>query len=96
MSCLHTLNKATAQQALLERCLESMSEQDALVLIEDGVYWAALAHSPLQTLGKPVYALATDLSARGLELDLQSNIQAISDSRFVELCCQHSKTLGWF
>ena len=94
---LHIFNQATHHQSTLKTMLAAVSEGDAIILIEDGVYWAQAACSaPLQNLTVKTYALTPDVSARGLQSRLDGTIELVDDQGFVALCCEHSKTLSWF
>ncbi|MFC6673089.1 sulfurtransferase complex subunit TusB [Marinobacterium aestuariivivens] len=93
---LHTLNRAASNQALIDDCLAALVDGDALLLLEDGVYCALEARPlPLPT-GVRCYALAADVSARGLDGRLASAIEVIDDADFVRLCCEHERVLSWF
>ncbi len=84
----------------LQSCLQHAPAGSALLLIENGVY-AALANSqiagqpiPFQQLYK-VYALQEDLAARGLLLQVLSEIAVIDYDGFVELTLQHEQIINW-
>lgn len=91
---LHTVNKI----AVLERCLALTSEQDSVLLIEDGVY-AVLKHNSglWESSDKKLslYALESDLAARGISDKMPSFFQAVSWEKFVELTLEHHKVVSW-
>jgi tRNA 2-thiouridine synthesizing protein B len=93
MSTLHTVNKTAANDAL-EACLRVASNGDSLLLIEDGVYQASqLVQHPLASTLQ-LYALEEDIAARGLSLP--ATITPIGYAQFVELVCQHQRSVSWF
>ncbi|MCW8884882.1 MAG: sulfurtransferase complex subunit TusB [Motiliproteus sp.] len=96
---LHTVNKSPHTSNCLQSCLRTLSDQDALLLIEDGVY-AADNHYANQTeaLGEEItlYVLKADVDARGLQNRLSSRFQVIDDAAFVDLCVQYPKTQSWY
>ena len=63
---LHTINKTGAA---VTRCLDVLDENDAILLLEDGVYLLQ-DHGALQNLPEAikVFALSDDLSARGIAI----------------------------
>ena len=89
MNTLHTINK-TGQP--LELCLRSASEQDAILLIEDGVYVLLNQHEQLSHFN--VYVLGPDAAARGI--NPQQPVTTINYEGFVTLTTQYQKTLSWF
>ncbi|NVK21573.1 MAG: sulfurtransferase complex subunit TusB [Kangiellaceae bacterium] len=91
MKSLFILNNPTK----LDACLNAMSTQDGLLLIEDAVI--ATHHSGLSCV---TYALEEDLIARGLSQLVKqhlvnSNIKIIDYTQFVELTLQYDKTVSW-
>ncbi len=98
-SILHTVNKSPFSQTTLAECLERRNENDAILLLEDGVY-AALSTQPYAEKIKQVkhcYALEHDIKARGLSgQTLLSNIQLINDEKFLQLSIEHSLTQSWY
>ncbi|KEA61884.1 hypothetical protein ADIMK_4031 [Marinobacterium lacunae] len=71
-----------------------MDEQDSLLLIEDGVYWALPAYSDqLASIPGRVFALEADIRSRGVG---NSTLECIDDSGFVQLCVSHHKVVSWF
>ena len=92
MSILHTLNKAE----LLPLGRRAMQSGDSLVLIENGVYLAVTSQDPPWPEQVQVYALESDLSARGLAGRIQPGIKVLSMSSLVSLCCNHDRVINWF
>ena len=98
---LHTVNKSPFSQNTLRSCLRVVSNEDSVVLIEDGVY-AALDDSSCSELIKnalqrvAVYSLLPDLKARGIEQRIIHGIQTIDYNDFVSLTEKHACVQSWF
>ncbi|UIP28210.1 sulfurtransferase complex subunit TusB [Photobacterium sp. TLY01] len=70
---------------------------DEILLLQDGVV-AATAPGQLEsvlTQGVAVYALDTDLLARGLAGRVVSEVEVIDHNRFVELTVCHPNCMKW-
>ena len=93
MSTLHTVNKTAADDALAA-CLRVASSGDSLLLIEDGVYQAATLALHPQAQALKLFALQEDTDARGI--NLPSAVTPIDYTQFVELACQHARSVSWF
>ncbi len=89
MKNLHTLNK-TGQP--LELCLRSINPEDAIILIEDGVYNLLTASERLNTC--TVYVLHPDAMARGVKYP--EPFTSIDYIEFVKLTSQYDKVLSWY
>ena len=83
---LHTINKP----GVLASCFDLISEKDAVVLLEDGIYLSN------QTIPGKAYAIEADLRARGIKIRASSRIEMIDYCRFVELTIEARKTCSWF
>lgn len=101
ISTLHTVNKSPFQSNLLIDCLSVAQPPQSIVLLEDGVY-GVLSSSPADekltkfiNAGGKVFALDSDLAARGINAD-SDKIISLSYSRFVELCTQHNPIQSWY
>jgi tRNA 2-thiouridine synthesizing protein B len=101
---LHTVNKSPSSSQVLLCALRTAMGGDSILLIEDGVY-AALQNAHTQTLINgiapdiQIYALQEDLVARGLLGEgaaLITRIRPVNYRGFVELSCEHGRTLSWF
>lgn len=95
---LHIVNKSPYSNPALASCLRLISRDDALLLIEDGVYVGLGEAAELEALDEavPVYALVPDLAARGVLNALAPRIKAIEDRAFVELTLTYPKSQSWF
>ncbi len=97
---LHTVNASPARGGL-DICLRYVDEDDALVLLEDGVYAATAGawRHRLDTLidgGTPVYAIKADVDARGLTDRLIQGVQVVDYRGFVNLCANYKSVKSWF
>lgn len=96
MSVLHTIARSP-RSALLNSCQPTLAQSDALLLLEDGVYYCldgqALASLPK---GCRVFALREDVRARGLADKLPAAVERVSTKKFVALCCDFDKVVNWF
>ncbi|MCG8314607.1 MAG: sulfurtransferase complex subunit TusB [Pseudomonadales bacterium] len=103
MSTCHIVHKDPHQSTAFEHCVKTISANDAIVLIENGVYSLLNKHwiDTFKQLdsANTCYVLTPDIEARGLLNKVKSlNIQPIKfiDYReFVELCAQHQRTASW-
>lgn len=87
MATLHIVNKAAA----LASCVPLAAENDAMLLIEDGVY--AARHHP--HVPGPCYVLDSDLAARGLSERVDARFEVISYAGFVDLVERHQPIVTW-
>ncbi|WP_317928796.1 sulfurtransferase complex subunit TusB [Halioxenophilus sp. WMMB6] len=96
---LHILSHSPTGAGYIEECLSLLTAEDALLLINDGVYTAS-AQSPfaghLQGCNCPLYALASDVKARGLENHLLNNIQLVDYEAWVELVAKYPRNMSWY
>lgn len=87
---LHILNK-TPEHPRFRECLGMLGPDDALALSENGV----LALAGGQPFGlERVYALRTDLSARGLSAT-GATVQPIDYPDLVELTLEAKRVISW-
>ncbi len=96
MTSLHTINKAPSSQ-LLETCSQTLSDGDAIIFIEDGVYHVQ-SSSLLDGVSKEInlFVLREDLSARGLQDDSSGRTDSVGYRGFVKLCTEYDKVISWF
>lgn len=87
---LHLIQKSPFQNSAFADCLNIIDSDDTILLMQDGIY--ALLHPLLQTTNNPIFALDTDLLARGII----TNFKTINYQELVSLCCQHKQTISWF
>lgn len=87
MAVLHLVNRSAA----LPDCLRMAADDDAIVLIENGVYGAVAGAAP----ERPVHALAVDVAARGLRERLGPGVAVVDDAGFVALVEAHAPVVTW-
>lgn len=95
---LHIVTK-NAPHDSFHRAINSASYHDSILLMGDGVYASGMENALSELMGstaKAVYALAPDCEARGMLKRLPANIIAASDEDFVDLVCEHDKSITWY
>jgi tRNA 2-thiouridine synthesizing protein B len=90
---LHTINKSPFQNSALENCLRLAREGDVILLLEDGVYAAAVGTVKSSLIEQAVrrhavYAIEADLKARGLD-KLVKEVRIAGYGDFVDLVEKH-------
>lgn len=94
---LHILNRSPASSRVPLDALRAMSDNDCLLLIEDGVYGAVTPLADVfAAIEGRVFALKDDLSARGLTNKHSDTIRPVDMEGFVALTEQASQTLSWY
>jgi len=87
MTALHSVHSAAA----LAACLVRATDNDAVILLDDGVY-AALSDQAVPVL----YVLSEDLAARGLSVGHVVAGKVITMKEFVALTVLHTPIVAWF
>jgi tRNA 2-thiouridine synthesizing protein B len=101
MSDLHTVNKSPYEKNSLDSCLRFSKAGSSILLIEDGVYAAmkgAAAESKINSAmaDKKVYALGSDLKARGVMEDrIIDGVEIVDYAGFVDLVEANDKVQAW-
>jgi tRNA 2-thiouridine synthesizing protein B len=101
MSTLHTINKSPFDRNSFGSCMRVISDNDAILFIEDGVYAATSGTSfsdavKAATNSHTVYVLGPDLNARGMSDDgIVDGINVVDYEGFVDLVAEHDKTNSW-
>jgi len=90
---LHTINKSPFQNSALENCLRLARNGDVILLLEDGVYAAAVGTVKSSLIEQAVrrhavYAIEADLKARGLD-KLIKEVRIAGYGDFVDLVEKH-------
>ena len=104
---LHTVNKSAFDSSALGDCLAVVSQNDAVLLIENGVYGALNNSSStfalienikrLSSNGTRFYVLQADCDARGLNsTTLLSTFTTTDDAGFVALAAEASAIQSWY
>ncbi|BCN25266.1 sulfurtransferase complex subunit TusB [Vibrio alfacsensis] len=89
---LHIIKSVTA----LNDATAFYSEQDAVLLVEDAIYAANPQHQAFTLVKGPlVYALQSDVEARGMSNRISPSIEVVNYSGFVELTVKQAKSLTW-
>ena len=102
-STLHTLNKTAQDYALNLRLSQTISDNDEVILIEDGVYQCLTLFTTQNTehdsawpiLSKSIYALKDDALARGIPMTTEGII-FVSYEEFVQFSLSHKKVISWY
>lgn len=102
MGILHTVNKSSFTHSTLKSCIAVCANDDALLLMEDGVF-GGISSSPDATAllglinrGIHIYALSGDVNARGIRKKLCEQIKIIDYDDFVELTLEHNCVQSWY
>ena len=97
---LHTVNKSPFSDRSFIECLRFCTNNCAILLLEDGVYAGQLNTEFSGMINQypdiNFYALAADVTARGLQTTLHHNIKIIDDAAFVELVVNHHSVQSWY
>ena len=89
---LHIIKTVSA----LEDAVAMFSEQDDILLIEDAVYAANPQHQAFHHVkSAAVFALESDIQARGMGNRISPSVVVVSYSGFVELTVKQDKSLTW-
>jgi len=97
---LHTVNKSPFERNSLDSCLEHAKKGHAVLLIEDGVYAAMKGTAAAQKLAEAgknveVFALQSDVDARGMKGRLMDGIKLVDYGGFVDLVTKHERVQSW-
>ena len=98
---LHIISKSPFKHDAFVSAMRALSENDAVLLIEDGVYAAQnIAELSSAIIAAPTavefYALAADLQARGIQGLVNPAIAQVDDFDFVKLTENHTPCISWF
>jgi len=104
---LHTVNKSAFDHSALGDCLRVAAQNDAVLLIENGVYGALNSSQSetdysqrikqLSASGTRFYVLRADCEARGLDDSaLLPAFQTTDDAGFVALAAEASAIQSWY
>ncbi len=97
---LHTINKTSAHLQLNAELATALSSDDAILLIEDGVYQMMDLHvAPEGHWSRKcgtIYALKDDVCARGIEPSQSETVTLASYADYVALCAAYDKVINWY
>ena len=93
---LHKVARSPFDSTALQRCLRRISDQDAILLLQDAVYAAFSDNEVTEALRAlpQVYLLKDDVDARGITNRLY-NAKLVGYPEFVQLCAQYNKVISW-
>jgi tRNA 2-thiouridine synthesizing protein B len=100
MADLYTVNKSPFEKNSLEQAIRLSGDGASILLIEDGVY-GAMAGTAAEGLvkgasGKKIYALQSDVKARGIAEDrLIDGVELVDYAGFVDLVEANDKVQAW-
>lgn len=97
---LHIVYQSPSESQALANCLAVCKAEDAILLIENGVFCALrdstsghqLTHCAAH---KKIFVLAPHAVERGISLRLMNNIYLIDFGGFVDLTVEHHSVLRW-
>lgn len=92
---LHKFSSSPTGSQLIIQTMARLQTEDKIILLEDAVY-ACNDQALTSQLAKfsPVYCIADDLMARGLNINEQT-FKAISYADFVELTLTCDQVISW-
>jgi tRNA 2-thiouridine synthesizing protein B len=99
---LHTLNKSPFTHAALSDATALIAADDALLLMEDGVYAllpdsaASTALHALLQRGIKLYAIEADVRSRGIAKSAIPAAKQIGYDEFVTLTTQYTSVQSWY
>lgn len=95
---LHLVSQSPTNGSALSSCLRMLDENSAVVLLGDGVYAAVAGHIDVASLasGVHVFALDRDVSARGIQRFINTQIEVIDETTLVQLTVEHESSHSWF
>jgi tRNA 2-thiouridine synthesizing protein B len=90
---LHTINKSPFETGTMEACFRFLQPGDPVLFIEDGVYAVQAGNRFAEKIravmeNNPLYALAPDLQARGIDR-VDEGVSQVDYQGFVSLVEEH-------
>ena len=97
---LHTVNKSPFDHSAFRTCLKFAGPGSAVLLIEDGVYAAARDTAVSKELQEAlervsIYALKSDVEARGMQNRVMDGVSLVDYGGFVDLVVEHDAVQSW-
>jgi len=97
---LHTVNKSPFDFNTFHTCLRFARQGSAVLLIEDGVYAAVRDTSVSKDVQEAmkqvsIYALKSDLEARGMQNRVMDGVRLVDYEGFVDLVVEHDAVQSW-
>ncbi|PSW19200.1 sulfurtransferase complex subunit TusB [Photobacterium sanctipauli] len=95
---LHIISSSPYQTQAFQQCVPLVTENDAILLIQDAVIAAVGQNSAFEAIkntGVKIYLLAADLTARGLGERVCADAEIIDYKGFVSLTVTHETQMKW-
>ena len=94
---LHVFAKGINHSSKLEKCLAITSSEDAVIFIEDGVFWSFPGPVSRKLLRGECnfYYLCEDAEMRGIKKFLPS-LEPVNYEGLVDLTVVHKNSVSWF
>lgn len=97
---LHIVNKSPLERPSLDICLATAQPGGAILLIEDGVYAATKGCAAAAKLQRAktqfkLYALASDVEARGMAGTVIDGVTLVDYAGFVDLVAEYNTCQSW-
>lgn len=91
MANLHLI-ASSPSKTRLDELRATISQADALLFIEDGVYFAATNDILTSLPTQEIFFLSDDAAARSIEL----SARAVDYAGFVDLTVQYERSVSWY
>ena len=91
MSILHLVRRSAFDTHDFEQCIQTLSSNHTLVLIDDGCY--NIHHPLIKQVAVPIKVMEVHALARGLNLDDITNL--IDMTELVNLTFTHNSVMTW-
>ncbi len=99
MATLHSLQHSFDVHSWLDRCLESVGQDDGIILLENAVTISCLTPVINRITNLEIqpnlYVIDVDLKARGLLDQYDHCFLPVSYQEFVELTLRYDKLINW-
>lgn len=94
MATLHIIRTSAFVDNQLALCCNTMKHEDAIVLLDDGIY--NLKHSLVETQRpNTIYTVASHAKARGIAVNEFDGITLITIEQLVSLTCEFEVSITW-
>ncbi len=91
MSILHLVRRSRFETQDFSLCLQTVSHQDAIVLLDDGCYNAT--DEKIHDTAANVYVIKSHLTARALTCP--ASVETITMKQLVKLTFSHASVVTW-
>lgn len=92
MNTLHIVSCSPQSEHTLSNLRRLLGNDDGILLTGNGVY---IALSPKAEMEAPLFALESDVRARGLLPHWPAAIPLLDHGDYVDLCVRYPKSLNW-